>query len=194
MMIVLRYSQDTMLKSSRTTMFITGKHEPNGLWSISFLPPVHQANAILRLDKTSTELANYHYASLGSLAESTLIQAIHLGHLITFSGLTTKLISKHLTPSIATTLGHQDQAQMNLWSTQKPLTPEPTIHHADHDLAPPNEPCSSIICSKLLPSESLQSYSDQTGKFPIKSSRGNLFIFILYHYDTNTIHAMPWLK
>jgi len=84
-----------------------------------------------------------------------------------------------------------DQEQKNLWSTQKPLTPEPTIHHADHDLDPPNEPRSNIICSMLLPSESLWSYSDQTGKFPIKSSRGNLYIFILYHYNTNIIHATP---
>jgi len=43
----------------------------------------------------------------------------------------------------------------------------------------------------LSPSESLQCYYDQTGKFPKKSSSGNLYIFILYHYDTNNIHATP---
>ena len=36
-----------------------------------------------------------------------------------------------------------------------------------------------------------ESYSDQTGKFLITSSRGNTYIFILYHYITNTIHAVP---
>ena len=28
-------------------VIITGKREPNGLWSIPLLPPVHQANAVL---------------------------------------------------------------------------------------------------------------------------------------------------
>jgi hypothetical protein len=35
----------------------------------------------------------------------------------------------------------------------------------------------------------IKSYSDQTGRFPIPSSRGNHYIFILYHHDTNSIHA-----
>ena len=29
-----------------------------------------------------------------------------------------------------------------------------------------------------------------TGKFSVKSTRGNLYIFVLYHYDTNSIHVM----
>ena len=127
--IFTRYNVE-VIKNDR--VIITGKREPNGLWSIPLLPPVHQANAILRLDKTSTELANFHHASLGSPAKSTLLRAIRLGHLITFPGLTTKLISKHLTPSIATALGHQDQEQKNLRSTQTPLIPDPAVHHFFH--------------------------------------------------------------
>ena len=34
-----------------------------------------------------------------------------------------------------------------------------------------------------------RSYSDQTGRFPVRSSRGNQYIFIMYNYDTNTIHS-----
>jgi hypothetical protein len=37
--------------------------------------------------------------------------------------------------------------------------------------------------------ELLKSYSNQTGRFPIPSSRGNHHIFVLYHHDTNSIHA-----
>jgi hypothetical protein len=36
----------------------------------------------------------------------------------------------------------------------------------------------------------IQSYSDQTGRFPVPSSRGNNYLFILYHQDTNSIHAV----
>ena len=36
-----------------------------------------------------------------------------------------------------------------------------------------------------------RTYSDQTGAFPIQSSRGNKYIFIMYAYDANTIMVEP---
>jgi hypothetical protein len=36
----------------------------------------------------------------------------------------------------------------------------------------------------------LKCHSDQTGCFPVPSSRGNHHIFVLCHQDTNTIHAV----
>ena len=40
------------------TVLITGARTPNGLWSIPLqVPPVHQANGILRLDSTREQLA-----------------------------------------------------------------------------------------------------------------------------------------
>jgi len=95
-------------------------------------PSYLSSQLFLSVDRTSIELANYHHASLGIPANSTLLQAICLGHLVTFPGLITKLISRHLLPSIATDLRHQDK---NPHSTKKPLRPAPTIHHDDHDLA-----------------------------------------------------------
>jgi hypothetical protein len=32
-------------------------------------------------------------------------------------------------------------------------------------------------------------YTDLTGKFPVPSSQGNNYIFLLYHYDSNSIHV-----
>ena len=34
-------------------------------------------------------------------------------------------------------------------------------------------------------------YTDQTGRFPVTSSRGNKYILVAYHFDSNTIHAEP---
>jgi len=53
--------------------------------------------------------------------------------------------SKHLSPSFATALGHQDQEAKNFWST-KLLMPELTSNSADFDMAPSVEPRSNIIC------------------------------------------------
>ena len=34
-------------------------------------------------------------------------------------------------------------------------------------------------------------YRDQIGRFPVTSSKGNKYILVAYHYDSNTIHAEP---
>ena len=34
-------------------------------------------------------------------------------------------------------------------------------------------------------------YTDQTGRFPVPSSKGNKYILVAYHYNSNTIHAEP---
>jgi hypothetical protein len=36
-----------------------------------------------------------------------------------------------------------------------------------------------------------QIYTDQTGRFPVVSSKGNKYIMILYDIDSNTILAQP---
>jgi len=179
-------------------VIITGRRMDNGLWSIPISSPSsshHQANGILRTDKTSHDLALYHHATLGSPVTSTLLRAIRRGHLTTFPGLTINLISKHLPASIPTALGHQDQEAKHLRSTQTNTSSE-----EDDDIAPapdtedttaPSTPKPHHLCSMLFShQEILKSYSDQTGNFPVPSSRGNLYIFILYHQDTNSIHTM----
>jgi hypothetical protein len=35
------------------------------------------------------------------------------------------------------------------------------------------------------PIDAGQIYTDQTGRFPVVSSKGNKYIMILYHYDSN---------
>ena len=37
-------------------------------------------------------------------------------------------------------------------------------------------------------------YTDQTGRFPVTSSKGNKYILVAYHYDSNTIHSEPLKK
>ena len=145
-------------------IIITGKRMSNGLWSIPLTPvtapPVHQANGILRLDRPRQELAAYHHAALGSPATSTLLRAISRGHLHTFPGLTTTLITKHLPKSIATAMGHQDQESKNIRSTSIPTAPQ---HDLSSDLAPPIEPRSHQLCAAMFEKQAvLKSYSDQT--------------------------------
>ena len=40
-------------------------------------------------------------------------------------------------------------------------------------------------------SETGITYNDQTGRFPYRSSQGNEYIMLAYHYDTNIILLQP---
>ena len=193
--IVLLFLLSTMSNFNKNNeVIITGTRMPNCLWSLPLTPPTpHQANGILRTDKPKHDLAIYHHATLGSPVLSTLLRAIRQGHLTTFPGLTTNLISKHLPNSIASVLGHQDQESQHLRSTKLalPLSLSGTSI-SDADIAPPLASRCHQLCAMLLPcQEIIKSYSDQTGRFPVPSSRGNHYIFVMYHQDTNSIHAEP---
>ena len=71
-------------------------------------------NVVLKLDKPKSKLAHYLSATLFSPAKFTLLPAIRKNHLITWPGLTTSLISKHLPKSITNSKGHLDQEFKNL--------------------------------------------------------------------------------
>ena len=96
---------------------------------------------------------------------------------------------KHLTQSIATTKGHLDQEFKTLQPTK--ITSSP-----DEDIEPPQEEenmqINDIMCGIFATSELVsKSYLDQTGKFLATFTQGNKYIFILYHYDTNSMHTVP---
>jgi hypothetical protein len=172
-------------------IIIKGNRMPNGLWSLPLLDYApHQANGILRTYRPKQELAKYLLTTLGSPVPSTLLRAIRTTNLTTFPGMTTNLISKHLPKSLATVLGHQDQEAKHLRSTKvtpKIAVPEPKDLDLEPLLAPPSH---NIFVMLFEKDQVMKSYSDQTGRFPVPSSRGNYYIFVLYHQDTNTIHVV----
>ena len=68
-------------------------------------------NVILRKDKTKEELVKFLHGAVCSPTSPTWIKAINNNHFTTWPGLTSKLVTKHLPPSIATTEGHIKQEQ-----------------------------------------------------------------------------------
>ena len=69
----------------------------------------HQANIIIRKDKTKMELAQWLHASCGSPKPSTFCTAIEKGNFLTWPGLTSNLVKKHLPAIEATSKGHLNQ-------------------------------------------------------------------------------------
>ena len=183
-----------ILKHNR--VIITGlRDRTNGLWNIPLepIPPAqqsskrshpNQANGILLYDITERELAQYFHAAAFIPVKSTFIAAINNGHFTSWRGMYASLISKNLPQSPFTVKGHLDQEKNNLRSTQS--------HHDLRDgIHPKKEQLSHNILAAVINanSKTSKSYSDQKLPFPILSSRGNQYIFVLYIYNTNSIHT-----
>ena len=81
--------------------------------------------------------------------------------------------------------------EKNLQST-KPVTSEVEVEE-DRDFYPESETVKAHeLCATIGPfSLNRKGFSDITGAFPHKSSRGHLYVMVLYDYDSNEILAEP---
>ena len=190
---------------NKKKLVLTGhRNQTDGLWDVPVSssslqsPPIPapmpsptepKALVVLRYNKSDSELAAYLHSTAGCPPKSTFIQAIKNGNFTSWPGLTTDLVTKHLLPSLATAKGHIRQEPKNLRSTklQSPTVPLPVaikIEPEDPIIQQPRtRECYLAIESKPAGT----TYSDLCGKYPIKSSRGNQYILVLYDYDTNSI-------
>lgn len=177
------------------------RNHQDGLWDIPLgkhptsqpppCTPKHTANVITTKDKTTSDLITYLHACCFSPPTSTFIKAIKNGNFQSWPGLTANNVKKHLYPSLATAKGHLNQERANLQSS-KSTTPQQEDYD-DHDCFPSTEPTrTSDVLATIVPfKERNTAYSDLTGRFPHKSSRGNEYILVVYDYDSNAILTTP---
>jgi Reverse transcriptase (RNA-dependent DNA polymerase) len=137
-------------------------------------------------------LVEFAHGALFSPPLSTLEQALRKGHLTNFPGLTLDLLRKYPPSSAATIKGHLDQSRKNQRST-KTSKDGPTDDLDDPfpaQLAITDDEHTNFCYAALLEPTG-QAYTDLTGKFVSPSSNGNNYIVIMYHFDSNSIHAEP---
>ena len=176
-------------------------------------------NVILRKDKTKSDLAQFHHGSLFSPVMSTMVQAIKNNHLTTWPGLSAKLITKNLPPVLATAKGHLNQERQNIQSTKPAKSYEEQLRVIKHNInrikknMPKGQSFQDALKADILDDAFPESdednkktndiiyhlydssegvgYTDLTGRFPYRSSRGNEYIMVAYNYDANAILAEP---
>jgi hypothetical protein len=130
------------------------------------------------------ELINYLHAACFSPVKSTWITAIKNGNFLSWPGLTEHDVEKHLSKSTATTKGHLNQQRQNARTTQiKTNNAGNQESDIDHGIKTQFVYAATIDAGQI--------YTDQTGRFPVVSSKGNKCIIILYDYDSNVILAQP---
>ena len=141
-------------------------------------------------------LVDYLNASALSPTQSGWTKAINKGFFTTWPGLATQLVQKYLAKKEATTYGHLKQNRKGLRSTSntqadaKTLAPPSTTQDTNQFPEPKHPTRTHDMFVKIIDLEG-KIYTDQTGRFPVTSSRGHKYLCCAYDYDSNTIHAEP---
>jgi hypothetical protein len=116
-----------------------------------------------------------------------LLQAVKNGHLITWPGLTEEAINKHLKLTPATTMDHMNQRRQKIRSTSKTSI---TSDMEDEAVTPAGLGANThLVCAVVV--DQGQLYTDLTGKFPVRSSKGNWYVMVCYSYDCNYVKVVP---
>jgi hypothetical protein len=186
---IVTFKQDTVtICDSGNSQILSGPRDLNtGLWRINLKrtsthKPEPIANNVNELRSTGA-LVHYIHKALFSPTESALLQAVKDGHLITWLGLTEDAVNKHLKLTPATDMGHMNQRHQNIRSTSKaPIGQQPT---PDTDLGTNTHLVYAIVVDQG------QLYTDLTGKFPVRSSKGNSYVMVCYIYDCNYVKVIP---
>jgi hypothetical protein len=155
------------------------------------------ANNIYELHNTGA-LVNYLYRAMFSPKKSALLQAVKNGHLITWPGLTEHAIHKHLKVIPATAMGHMNQRRQHIHSTSKDSI---TSDIEDETVIPAGLGCNTNLVYAVVINQG-QLCINITGRFPVRSSKGNWYVMICYSYYCNYVKSFPmksrsaseWLK
>eukprot|EP00804_Cyclotella_cryptica_P027193 CCRYP_017167-RA/>CCRYP_017167-RA protein AED:0.34 eAED:0.34 QI:0/-1/0/1/-1/1/1/0/307 len=127
----------------------------------------------------------YLHAAAGFPTKTTWLAAICQGNYNTWPLDTVSNVHKHFPQLEETQQGHMRSQRQGVHSTKaaphtKPSTPSlATPSHTQHDIYIKTYDTRDTV------------YSDQTGKFPLTSSRGNWYQMILYHTASNSIWVGP---
>jgi hypothetical protein len=186
---IVTFKRDTVtICNSKNSKLLTGpRDDTTGLWRINLKQTVKHipnpiGNNMYELRNTGA-LVHYLHKALFIPTKGAMLQAVKDGHLITWPGLTEDAINKHLKLTPATAMGHMNQRRQNIRSTSK--APAETQQPPDTDLGTKTHLVYAVVVDQG------HLYTDLTGKFPVRSSKGNSYVMLCYIYDCNYIKVVP---
>ena len=190
------YNKEDMTLTSRGKPVLRGWQEANGLWRIPLTDQVgHNKHTAIHMynnqyhhaihnvfDLPSIEQSiRYQHACCGFPTKSTWLKAIRKGNFVGWPLLTVENVNKYFPESEETQFGHLSQQRQGLRSTK---VKQQDIEEVDKSLTVGKKE-RDVYCKVYELKETI--YSDQTGKFPTRSSRGNSYIMVMIEIDSNSI-------
>jgi hypothetical protein len=173
---------------SGNSQILSGPRDLNtGLWRINLKQannhkPEPTENNVYDFRNTGA-LVHYLHKALFSPTRSAMLQAVKDRHLITWAGLMEEDINKHFKLTPATAMGHMNQRRQHIRSTSKETINKQTI--PDTDLVTNTHPMYAVVVDQG------QLYTGLTGKFPVRSSKGNSYIMLCHVYDCSYVKVIP---
>lgn len=144
---------------------------------------LQQANSVYDLPSIEQAIKWMH-AVCGYPVKSTWIKAIKAGNFVGWPLLTEKNVNKYYPESNETQQGHMNQARKNVRSTKR--QPLETCNAAFRLRGKKEK---DVFVKTYDVRETI--FSDQTGKYPTTSQRGNKYIMVLVEIDSNAILVEP---
>ena len=133
------------------------------------------------------------YAVLRRPNKQNLIKTVERGYLATWPGLAVARIKKYVVGDIINAKGHihlkrqvkhKSQGTKNNKVSKEALEDEGINPEQEENNTKTNQFYGKFIETGLCG-------TDNTGKFPVRSKRGNKYVFLLYDYDSNNIISRP---
>ena len=165
-------------------------HKINGekLWTVSGNIETNkheQVNNVYSLPSTQQSI-KYLHAAAGFPVKDTWLAAIKAGNYVTWPGLTVSAVQKHFPDADKTQKGHMKKQRQGVRSTRLiDNTSQGTSNHT-HQVS---KKMRDVYIKLHNAAETM--HSDQTGRFPATSSRGNQYVMVLVEVDGNYIDAEP---
>ena len=145
-------------------------------------------------------LCDYLHRAAGYPVKKTWLQAIKDGFFTTWPGLTYELVAKFLPEySEETAAGHLHRRRQGIRSTRVPVVERlNTVEMMEPELPGQGTLKQNreqrvgvhlVAHDELIIELNGTISTDQTGRFPIMSQKGNQYMMVLYNYDSNAILA-----
>ena len=162
--------------------------------SSSYPENIFNMNYIITKDKSLTQISQYYHATLFSPSISSLTKVVARGNLVTWPGIDRINFKAVLGTTIPLGKGHLDQERSHLKSTKLQIKDE--TEKEDKAFPDQQQHKAYSLFAMMFDTKDekfiakAKSYSDQTGRFPLMSSRGNQYIL----YCMTMIQMLSCLK
>jgi hypothetical protein len=128
----------------------------------------------------------YLHAVAGFPTKDTWVKAIKSGNYGSWPGLTVDAVNKHFPEAIKTQKGHMKKQRQNVRSTKQKVI----VEEMNKDVELTHTSAKHNILVKVFNAHNTV-YSNQTGRLPVQSNKGNQLLMVYYHIDANYLDAEP---